>query len=532
MTIDAKNLSNDIGRFDVLSWCVDRCLELSDGVKFSLSGRPYLVGLVGCDKREVSIKKGSQVTITTGKFLEAVHSCFYRIYDKNILYMLPTVRQAELLSKVSFDPIFNYNKWLKGAVDVNNATLKTINGRSIVFAGAQSEQVGGAKDSINLRSIPCDAVYRDEVDLMDEAMVELSKQRLNASRFRIECNFGSPTTPEFGIDYLYSVGDCRRWQIKCSHCGSYTNLVDGFPNTIIEVGGKWIRACLKCHKEIYVKDGSWVADYPERRSASFWVDGLMSPMADLEGYMYRYYHIEGSKMAEFERSILGNAVTEATCQLAIQTVLDRCRNDGCIEFSENDSAIGVDVGETMHWVVGRRTGNNEYRILNMGRSMSMEDLYNICQRYNVKIGVIDKGPDIFGVKNFQDTCGFPMYRCLYSDFMNAAPDFDGRTGIVKCNRNEICDRTHSYFTEGNINIPRECSLVKEYAEHMTKMEKQTINHPDTGIPKTRWVKRGNKEDHWYHATNYFILAASQTSPVRSTGQQRRLVLRNNFCLSS
>ena len=97
---------------DCLSWCMGRKIQLRDGVPFELSGRGYMLDIVNCDKRVMSVVKGSQVCLTTAKFLEAVHSCYFRHYEKNVIYMLPTVKQAETLSKISFDPIFQYNPGL------------------------------------------------------------------------------------------------------------------------------------------------------------------------------------------------------------------------------------------------------------------------------------------------------------------------------------------------------------------------------------------------------------------------------------
>lgn len=516
---------------DSLSWCTMNNLKLSDGVPFTLAGRPYLIGLVGCDKKRKSIKKGSQVCITTAMFLNAVHGCFYRIYGKNIIYMLPTVKQAEMLSKVSFDPIFNYNKWLNKVVSTNNASIKTINGRSIVFVGAQSENVGNTKDSINLRSIPADVVFRDEIDLMDPDMVDLSKQRLNASDFRIECNFGSPTAPDYGIDELYEDGDKRRWEIKCRSCGHYTCLVESFPKSIIrDVNKRWFRACDNCHSEIFINDGDWVALNPDARDASFWVDGLINPKADLEEYMYRYHHIEGRKLVEFERSVLGLASIEASCRLSEQEVLDKCSNHGMKFYSDSPTCMGVDVGDKLHYVVGRRTGLKTYSVEHIGTTSEFGEVVDISRKMNVKFEVWDKGPDIHAVKEYQREAGHSVFRCQYSENMMTAPDFDREKRIVKVNRNELCDRVHDLFANNKVVLPRRCPDIEEYALQMTKLIKETVPHPDTGIPRTRWIKIKDKNDHFFHATGYFLLAASQTTPVSANGQRKTIKLSNNFHL--
>ena len=154
------------------------------------------------------------------------------------------------------------------------------------------------------------------------------------------------------------------------------------------------------------------------------------------------------------------------------------------------------------------------------------ELHDICQKMNVRTGVIDIGPDIHAVRRFQTEEHFETFRCIYSDTQHRSPNFDHNDKIVRCNRNEMCDRVHGAFTGGSIIIPRGCFEVDEYCDQLTKMAKDTQRHPDTGIPKTRWIKTGNKQDHYFHATLYFLLACSQRSPVRD-GFERKPIKRGS-----
>jgi len=498
---------------DALTWANHHRLMLRAGIRFTLKGMPYLVDLVKPGKRVMNCKKGSQVCMTTTKYLDAIHSCYYGLYDQNVMYMMPTVTAVEKLSKVLFDPIFQYNPWLiqKGAT--NTTMCKEINGRSIVMVGAQPKRVYGSsvKDTDNLRSIPCDCIMRDEIDMMDEDMVYMSKQRLKRSRFGIEVNFGSPTYPGYGIDQLYENSDQRKWQIKCSHCGKYTCLVESFPDSIKYIDGRWRRSCVHCGKEIFVKDGQWVADYPDRREAGFWLDGLISPYADLDEYMYQYEHIEGRQMAEFMRSTLGVATVEAENQLDEVTVLSRCSLNANQMVSSTETAMGVDIGKVIHAVVGIRTAKDTYDILNVSRLPDLNALHDLALKMNVHSCVIDSGPHDFGVLDFQKSEPYTIYLCQYSEQMPGRPKFN-KEGIVKCNRNEWMDKVHSTFISNKIRIPRRSAEISEYAKEMTKTAKTIIENPDTGLTRPRWIKLG--ADHYYHATLYFLLAADRTSPIR------------------
>ena len=65
--------------------------------------------------------------------------------------------------------------------------------------------------------------------------------------------------------------DQRRWQIKCGSCGKCTCLADTFPHCIIQKGGRWYRSCIHCQAEIFVQDGNWFAEFPDRREAGFFL---------------------------------------------------------------------------------------------------------------------------------------------------------------------------------------------------------------------------------------------------------------------
>jgi len=496
---------------DPLVWAQQRRLMLRDGYVFTMKDMSYLFDIIDCDKKISNTKKGSQMCMTTSMFISAVHACKYRKYDQNIMYMMPTVTSVERLSKVSFDPIFRFNPWIMSKGDTNTIMCREINGRSIVMVGAQPKKVGksSTKDSDNLRSIPCDRIDRDEPDLMDMDMVYQSKQRLKRSKFGHERNFGSPTFPGYGIDGMYENSDQRKWQVKCNGCGKRTCLGESFPDSILQVGGRWRRSCVHCGKEIYTKDGIWVSDFPDRREAGFWASGLLSPLADLDEYMYQYHNIEGAQMSEFMRSTLGIATTEAENQLDATTVLSRCTSDGNQMVSTGETVMGVDIGKTIHVVIGIKTAREAYDVLHVGRVSCLSELHDIALKMNVHVAVIDSGPHDHGVLDFQRTEPYTIYLCQYSEQMPGKPKFD-TNGMVKCNRNERMDMVHSVFVKNQIRIPRPSVEINEYATEMTKTAKTIIENPDTGITKPRWIKLG--ADHYYHATLYMMLAAIKMSP--------------------
>jgi len=521
------DLTKDISAVDPLVWADVRGLKTKSGLPYTLEGHRYQHGLLQTDKRVTNIKKGTQVGITLVEQIDAIHGLVYRRYPQGVLYMMPSQKQVERFSKLRFTPMFNENSWLKGFLQVNNANEKIINGGSLIFVGARPVMISGTnvKGSVDLRTFECDRIVRDEIDMHDEDMVEHSKQRLNYSKIRQEVNLSSPTFPNFGIDALYEQSDQRRWQIKCRSCGRYTCIEETFPDSIIMKGGRWILACIHCNAEISPLEGEWIAEYPDREEAGFWVSGFLSPRADLDTYMNRYHESEGTKLVEFMRSVVGAASSEAENQLAETTVLSRCTRNP-IQMVGNDTIMGVDVGKKLHVVIGIKTGRDAYEILNVSRLNDLNELHDLALKMGVKVAVFDSGPYDHGVRTFQKDEPYTVYLCQYSETMPGRPKFDSRTGMVKVNRNEWCDKVHMTFSDNKIRIPRVSPEITEYAREMTRTAKMTKENPETGALKPTWLKLG--ADHYFHATLYFLLGCTRSSPrqVYQTVKRPEYVVNN------
>jgi hypothetical protein len=215
-------------------------------------------------------------------------------------------------------------------------------------------------------------------------------------------------------------------------------------------------------------------------------------------------------MSEFLRSRLGIATTEAENQLNETQVISRCGTDANAMISIGETAMGVDIGKKIHVVVGIRTSRESYEITNVSELEDLHQLHDLAQKMHVRTAVIDSGPHDHGVREFQRTEPYTVYLCQYSEQMPGKPKFDSKSGIVKVNRNEWCDKVHTTFVENRIKIPRPSVMINEYARQMTKTAKTVVDHPETGLKKVRWIKLG--ADHLYHATLYFLLAAARSTP--------------------
>ncbi len=512
MTPEDK-LLDDLIATDPLVWASIKRIKTKSGITYTLKKHGYQADLMQNTKRVTNIKKGTQLGLTLIYQFLAIHGLIYKVYPQGVLYMMPSEKLVERFSKLRFTPMFDDNPWLKKYLTVNNVNEKVINGGSLIFVGARAQKIGGSsvKDSDALRTFECDCVIRDEIDHHDMDMVEQSKQRLNYSDIRQEVNLGSPTFPDYGIDACYERSDQSRWQISCRSCGKYTCLEEDWESCIVLKNKIWTRSCKHCNAEIFVSDGSWEETFKNRDECGRWVSGFLSPKADMATYMKRLLESSGSKLCEALRSIVGLASIEAENQLSETIVISRCNNDPNSMVSIGETVMGVDIGKKIHVLVGVRTAREAYEIINISELDNLNELHDLAKSMNVRTCVIDSGPHDHGVREFQEKEPYTVYLCQYSEQMPGRPKFDSKSGIVKVNRNEWCDKVHITFVENRMRIPRPSVMINEYARQMTKTAKSMIVNPDTGIKKVRWIKLG--ADHFFHGTLYFLLAASRSTPM-------------------
>jgi hypothetical protein len=216
------------------------------------------------------------------------------------------------------------------------------------------------------------------------------------------------------------------------------------------------------------------------------------------------------------RSIVGIASIEAEDGLTEQEVLACCGNDSVRGYWDGETCMGIDDNKGLRVVIGRRIDKDVYEIYTVANLENLNQVHDLAVKMNVKYSVIDSGPFDHGIRDFQKKEPYKTWLCYYSEQMCGEPKWDNEAGSVKVNRNEWCDKVHSVVVDKKVILPRRSPTVNEYVSEMTHTVKALIKNPDTGISKPRWIKRGR--DDYFHATLYFLLAASRMSPVPRSGK--------------
>jgi hypothetical protein len=510
---------------DAYTWLVNSNIQLQGGV-YSSKGHKWQIGPLQSTKKHRVVRKGAQMGFTEIEVLRSLHGLIHGQYPKGILYLFPTNDDVSDFSKARFGPLIQSNPAAIGRYvrSTDSTNIKQIGTGFLYLRGARlTTNVEGAKrDSSKLRSIPVDRVLFDERDLMSDQAIDMALERMSHSSVKEHVEFSTPTVPDFGIDRAYNESNQSVWMIKCDHCGKDTCLEIEFPNCV--ENNK--RVCVYCKKEIFSRNGHWVALYPDREVEGLWLSQLNSPYIEPGEILRLYENPPQGNIQEVYNSKLGMAYVSIEDRLSRQRIYACCGREPMPDGMSSQCAMGVDIGKELHVVIGQRISKKQCRILKVTTVDSFNALHDLAKRYHVRFAVLDALPETHKVREFALDEEYPVYLNFYQDTISGE-QWNDNTGIVKVNRTEICDRSHQLFdTVGIVEIPRRCKEVEVYAKQMCNIVKVPRDEPLNGKKVFRYKKLG--ADHYRHATNYFIMACFHLSPLAKNNRSGKGILFKNW----
>ena len=272
-------------------------------------------------------------------------------------------------SKGRIDPLIDDNpetigKWIR---DTDAANIKRVWNSFLYFRGMKSR--------VGLKSIPVDFVIFDELDEAPQNSVDLAMERMGHSEIREVLKLSNPTLPDYGIDKAFQETDQRYWMLKCPACVSWTCLEETFPDCLIEIDGRVIRACSRCKAELNPAAGESVAKHPA--------------VTDKRGYHYSQLFSQNiapaeilhqfrttNNLTDFYNLKIGVAYVEATNRLSTQEVLALCGSAWALPAR---SALllswGWTKGATSNWlVIGKKARQKAGKLVHLGVYKEWEDL--------------------------------------------------------------------------------------------------------------------------------------------------------------
>ena len=215
--------------------------------------------------------------------------------------------------------------------------------------------------------------------------------------------------------------------------------------------------------------------------------------------------IDGSKMGTFYNSILGLPYIPAEDRLTEGDVFACCGNDLMrTDISIRETAMGVDVGKAYHTVViGEKVDKKRAKIIYMCRVKGFDAVHDIAKKYNVKSAVVDIRPYEESFTKFQQSEPYRVFGAEYKDKQREFLKTDEKAGVYSLLRNQIFDKTHAWVKSKQIEIPRKCEEVNEFAKQMCNCAK-ILEETEQGDRVYRYIKLG--PDHYRSAINYLYMA--------------------------
>lgn len=435
--------------------------------------------------------KAAQLGLTTLAMLRVMFGARYDGY-RGILYLFPSKSDVTDFSRGRIAPLIDENpdtigQWLR---DTDQANLKRVWNAFLYLRGMRSR--------VGLKSIPADFSIYDELDEAPQLAVDMAMERMGHSEFKHDLKLSNPTLPDYGIDKAFQETDQQFWLLRCEKCGHYTNMVDTFPDCLKTVKGCVIRACMKCHSELNPSIGEWVAKKPsitDKRGRQF--SQLFSYYVDPADILHQFRTT--NNLTDFYNLKIGVAYVEAENRLSVQDVLSLCGNDGIASSDQGPCTMGVDQGKDLHVVVGRQG-----TIVHLGVYREWEDLDRLMGNFHVSRCVVDALPETRNARAFANRFKGRVYLNYYNQHQKGSYAWNDKELIVSCNRTESLDASHREITDQKNHLPRECGVVREFAEHMHNVAKKLEEDEETGSKRYVYVKLG--PDHFRHAFNYMTMA--------------------------
>lgn len=492
---------------------------------FSLDDYPFLVDIWQDENPVKSIKKGTQLAVSSTMVLKAGHSAYFK--KRNQIYFFPTDEAVSSFVQGKVNPLVDENPALQAFIKkTDNIGQKQIGNATLYFRGMKSKS--------KLISVSGDDLTFDEMDFFPEPKsVELAEKRASDAVNPTFCYMGHPTIPNYGVSIKYDASDQKERLMKCPHCGRWNEpsllLVD-FPKCI-EPG---YLACLKCRLELDAYDSEWIPKFPDRtkQNSGYWIPRIISPKLNAVKLLIDFK--EATDIQNFFNTELGLAYSDSESGITYGEVLALCGSYPMPELAFG-TTCGVDVGKVLHVVISApsKTAGKVRDYLWIGEvkgdgMKKWENLEILTTKLNCRKGMIDAKPDLSAAREFVKKKGKGWWINNYIESAHEAT-WNEDTQTMQINRTESLDSSHKLFRYGLINLPRrQYEIMDMFAKHCSNIAKQSEKNEKTGNVEYRWIETG--ADHFRHALNYDAMlwytgkvAVAPTSGIRIPGNIRELL---------
>lgn len=266
-------------------------------------------------------------------------------------------------------------------------------------------------------STPADALFHDELDLSDDAMIGLFRSRLQNSNYRITQRFSTPTFVGYGIDKAYSISDKHEYLCRCTSCGyrdnipqftrEYVNL-PGLPDDLsdltlinreilkkLDLHNAYV-VCKRCRAPLDLGDETqreWVPECPDSSSRGYRIRPFTTSRLDIPYIIQSLlYFSDHENMKGFFNTTLGEPYTSSDTRISEEEVVAVMDGPNTPDISRDQGVfLGADIGQICHLVLGTPS----YGVFHF-EQVHVNDLQarveELLSQYNIIAGAVDRHP--------------------------------------------------------------------------------------------------------------------------------------------
>ena len=252
----------------VKRWDLLPALFRVKGQPFSLVGREQFSVLFSDEMvRETIIMSGRQL----GKSMSLSRSEIFNLLsipNFQILYIAPLQEQARIYSDLYVNetiqscPLAQRLQSSELAGVLSDAKIIKSTGHQSFANGAGIQMTYAKFSADRIRGRTSDECDFDEVQDQSADVIPIIQESMTSSPYGCSRYTGTAKVVENLIELKWQKSSMCEWIMKCSHCG-YNNIpnMDGNVLGMIQSDGMH---CLHCGGKLNVREGRWVAAYPDR----------------------------------------------------------------------------------------------------------------------------------------------------------------------------------------------------------------------------------------------------------------------------
>lgn len=503
--------------------------------RFSFKGHEYQREILDDNHPVVSIKKSTQCGLSELSIRQAL-AILAKYRGIHGIYVMPTAHGAQKIASTRIDPIIEASPRLRNLVakDVDSTMLKRI-GRSFLHL------LSGSATSSAI-STPARMLMLDEMEFLDPEVVNIFASRLGHQKEedRIVRYFSSPLFPGSGITKLFEDGTRNHYMIWHTVCGRWVLpdllqhlILPGFDENITLLSPSDLTnpnyrideayiLCPECRRPITVENmaeptyRAWVAEYPDRRDASYNANALVLPQIRNPPRLIRDLGTYKDNVT-WQRFGLGCAA-EGAGEMILRSVIENSftvRPQGPLSGAVTGAVLGMDVGRTSHLAIGKKNGKlleivHLEKIVQDGSNNTKNVFVERYTQYRAVQGIIDAAPDLTIPKSIQEETPYNnVWACFYVRGQGRSSltpyTLDEAEGVIKANRTKTIDEYVSDWNRGYIKLPMGLQFEDEVKSHLEQL-KRVVNIDGVGEEKAQWITSSD-DNHFFFAIYYAWLAA-------------------------